>query len=224
MKDPAWTLESGLVVEKIDEDGDLHFAWEITRCALCDPGESEQALVEDMLTLKGFTVRGRANAQGIVHAVAFEENEELGYSMRNMFESLQIVLNDFATPLPAEPVGVGARWAVARSTTQMGMRMVETSEYELVGIEDGGFTLRVRTALTAPEQTVAFSGAPSGLDMTLTSFHGRGMGDVRLDLTHLVPRALSSRVEGKFEAESDLPESSGTLTGTFRFEVEMVRE
>ena len=220
---PAWTLESSLLVEQIDEEGDLHFVWTITRCALCEPGVDQTALSEALLGLDGFTVRGQIDTRGIVHAVAFEESKQRVSTMRRLLESLRMVLDEFATPLPSEPVGVGARWAVARAMDQMGMRTVETSEYEVVSIDGDALTLRVKTALTAPEQIVSFPDAPPELNLTLTSFHGRGTSDIRIELDHLAPRALASLISGHFEMEAEIPETAGAWTGAFRHEVEMRR-
>lgn len=222
--DPPWELDADVVVEKIDEVGDVHFLWRVGRCALCDgAGDDLAALDREMANVEGFTVRGRASTQGIVHSVAFPEPKDLDFAARTMLEGLQIALNDFCTPLPTEPVGIGARWAVTRTTRQFGMRMVETTEYELVRIEGHRVGLRLKAALTAPEQPIHLPGAPEEMGMTLTSFHGRGLGEIRVDLTQLVPRGLASRVEGTYEAESSIPGNSGSMGGSFFYEVEMAR-
>ena len=95
-------------------------------------------------------------------------------------------------------------------------------------VELGGRTLLgtygVESRLAAPEQNVSFPNAPAKLAMTLTSFHGRGLGEVRLDLTQRVPRGLPPRVEGRFEAESSAAGRTDPMSGVFLYDVELARK
>jgi len=223
---PVLTFDSEVTVERVDDEGDLQFAWIFTRCAACDPASEDSEAEELLLDVSGFTARGQVSDRGLVHAIEFEEPDDPTASMKRLFEGLQIVLNEIATPLPQEPVGVGARWAAAHATTYVGMRMVETSEYELLAIEGDRLTLRVNTALTAPEQSVTFPNVPAEIGLTLTSFHGRGTSRLRVDLDHLTPGALTSLMEGAFEVEAavEMPLATGAWLGAFRNEVEMFRK
>ena len=221
MGEPSWGLEADVVVEKVDEEGDLHFTWQVSRCGLCKSDPDNAAIDAGLARIEGFSVRAQTTSRGIVHEVAFESNDELNLTVGHMLDRLRIAMSDFCTPLPEEPVGVGARWAVARTTTQFGMRMVETSEYTLLSSADDRLELRVKTALTAGEQDVSFPQAPAELAMTLTSLHGRGLGEIRLDLTRLVPLAFAARVEGNFEAESAAEGWTSQMTGTFLYDVEL---
>lgn len=220
---PIVTLDSDLHVERIDEDGDLLFVWTPTRCTIRALGDEDAAEVP--IELDGFAIRGQAEVGGVVHDVTFDEPDEATAQRRKLFEGFRMVVNELATPLPTEPIGVGARWAVARTTTQMGMRMVETSEFELLEIEGRHLLLGVKTALTAPEQTVELPATPEGLEFTLISLHGRGTSRIRLDLDQLAPTGLASRIEGAFTMSSNLeiPDASSMLKGAFRKGVEMFR-
>jgi hypothetical protein len=80
-------------------------------------------------------------------------------------------------PLPAEPVGVGARWRVVTILALDGAHAKQTATYTLLA--DG----RVHAVIqrVAQEQRLATPGAPAGVTVDLVAMFRRHEGDVALD-------------------------------------------
>jgi hypothetical protein len=90
-----------------------------------------------------------------------------------------------AAPLPAEPVGIGARWTVEQFIAANGLEVSQSVEYRLVAIEGTVITLEVRISQQPATTTIQLPGVPG--DVTVAERTTVGTGSTALDLANPVP-------------------------------------
>ncbi len=106
-----------------------------------------------------------------------------GATIEQMATSEQI-----ASPLPIEPVGVGARWEVIQTIPGPGLEIVQTMRYELVDIDGTELTMTVDVEQSVDEGTVL---STNGVDATVLSWSGGSTNAVTTDLAALVPTSVA---------------------------------
>ena len=99
-------------------------------------------------------------------------------------------------PLPAEPVGKGARWKVVTVLRSGEAVIKQTAEYTLVEVRKNGWVLDVSNKRVAEQQTMIPAGMPRGT------------------LAELV--ALFRILEGRVTVAPDMPWATGALTAELR--------
>lgn len=92
--------------------------------------------------------------------------------------------------LPAEPVGVGARWEAAKKLIVYGFEISQSDTYTLTAKNGDELKLNVQIQQTAPAQTVTFE--EEGVELSLESLTMNATGNVILDLRALEANARAS--------------------------------
>ena len=85
--------------------------------------------------------------------------------------------------LPAEPVGLGARWEGRKELKIYGFEMQQVDRYTLIDKVGDELKLRVEIVQTAPKQTLTF--VEEGVEFALRSLSMSADGDVILNLNAL---------------------------------------
>ena len=94
--------------------------------------------------------------------------------------------------LPAEPVGLGARWEARKQLKVYGFEMQQLDRYTLIDQMGDKLKLHIEIVQTAPKQTLTF--VEEGVEFELKSLSMSAQGEVILNLDALEG---SSRVEGR---------------------------
>jgi hypothetical protein len=94
--------------------------------------------------------------------------------------------------LPAEPVGLGARWEARKLLEVYGFEIQQRDRYTIMDIVGDKLKLKIDISQTAPKQTLAFE--EEGVEFVLKSLSVSARGDVTLNLNALEG---SSLVEGE---------------------------
>jgi hypothetical protein len=92
--------------------------------------------------------------------------------------------------LPAEPVGIGARWETAKQLTMFGFEMQQVDRYTLTDRVGDEVKLDVEIIQTAPEQTLTFE--EEGVEYSLKSLSMSAQGTVILNMNALEGSARAS--------------------------------
>lgn len=92
--------------------------------------------------------------------------------------------------LPAEPVGLGARWEARKELTLYGFAIQQVDTYTLVGKVGDELKIDVATQQTALPQQIEF--ADEGIDIALESFRMNAAGEIITNLNQLSANALAS--------------------------------
>jgi hypothetical protein len=149
------------------------------------PGLAEKMGTE-LRKLVGMTVQSRLTTRGALIKAETSLPPDAPASARGTAESMEGSLGR-SSVLPAEPVGVGARWETETQLHQNGMELRQTSRFrvrELAGTRVG---LDLEIEVTGGAQEIKL---PSGNGATaqLESLHGSGSGTLDLDLGSVVAR------------------------------------
>ncbi len=118
-------------------------------------------------------------------------------------------------PLPAEPVGLGARWETRNQLKLYGFKVSQVNTYTLVGRVGDELKLKVTTQQTALPQTVSFP--EDGLTIVVDSYSSTGAGEIINNL-----HALSTEATARGESQSKLTVTS--VDGTETIQTERVFE
>jgi len=92
--------------------------------------------------------------------------------------------------LPAEPVGVGARWEAAKELVLYGFKISQVDTYTLTEKVGDELKLNVQIQQTALPQTVTFD--QEGIELTVDSFQMSASGEIIANLNALEANAQAS--------------------------------
>ncbi len=113
--------------------------------------------------------------------------------------------------LPAEPVGIGARWEAKKELVLYGFKITQADTYTLTEKVGDELKLNVQIQQTAPQQTVTFE--DEGVELTLEALTMNATGKVVLNL-----RALEANARASGEAADLL--NVKTVEGSEKVEVD----
>jgi len=126
--------------------------------------------------------------------------------VKQTLQSLNKSMEQMTVPLPAEPVGKGAKWTCERNPESNGVKMKALYTHELVELTDKWFAAKVSIAGEAGEQTVQ--------GMKLEQMNITGAGDTKIDLSRLMPTdcrivskvsvSMDGGAQGKIAMDMDL--------------------
>ncbi len=158
------------------------------------PPQAVESMREVIKQLEGLEGHSTMTTRGFVKDGSFVPAEGAGPEIQEMAANMEKQLNQLAAPLPAEPVGVGAKWQVDSVVTDNGMKIDQTAVYTLQRREGNRVELAVAITQSAKDQTVK---TPQG-DAKLSTLSTSGTGTSSLDLTLLLP------IEAKSDTQSDV--------------------
>ncbi len=190
---PTMTLLMDIqLLEKIGEDA-ARYSFELTGSKVeAKEGVQEQVVtmtrqaLEQAHGMKGTVV---VDSRGFNREMTMEMPPGLSAETRSMMESSMQGMDQLASPLPEEPVGVGARWKVSQTVEQNAMKIDQALTYELVELHGDEGTLAVVMEQSAEPQKVALPGMPTGAAAELVSLESKGKGTVKLNLDELAPES-----------------------------------
>ena len=187
------------------EDG-LAFTWEILDTPA--PG------------LVGATARGTMTDRGWMGSLESDSSAALPPETAVALSHIAAMIRQLPVPLPEEPVGVGARWEVTETVRFLGVRMVQTSAYELLEREGNRVKVHVAMAETAtPGESLSFGAGPK---LRIGSLVAHGEGDVSIDLGLLLPHRSQITIDMDITGRLDLPE--GPAARRIEFHVESLAQ
>lgn len=178
-------------VEKVDSNGDIHANFSCSRADVVAQPDTPPRLVRvlqrEMQKMVGFSSSFIMDSQGRAKAIDFIIPDGIEPNLRQMFEQTMSSLSDISAPMPAQAVGVGAKWRVSMSPTLNGISMNQTATYEVANIQGNLITLNTSVEQEADAQSMTLPGLPANATANLKSLDGSGRGEVTMDLTKIVP-------------------------------------
>jgi len=148
---------------------------------LVEPMKAALGMVKD---LKGtYTV----DARGFVSEATLAAPDTAPPQVRQALDGVKQSMNQMIAPLPEEPVGVGAKWAIRTAVNQGGIKMTQATNMEILEIEGNRVDVKITIEQSAPAQSIAPPGAPPGQTVDLVSLESSGGGEATWDLTKTVP-------------------------------------
>lgn len=107
-------------------------------------------------------------------------------------------MKQMSAPLPADPVGVGAKWQLENHLESNGMKIDQIVEYTVTAIEGDKVMLATKVVQSAPEQTVT----QNGVAVKVKKIAGGGVGRLVVDLGRPVPTAVDMDIDTTIDMEA----------------------
>lgn len=174
MDAPAVKMAMDIGVTDVAANGDIALTMAIVSASMDGPGAQEGVL--DML--KNLTASLVMTDRGLVKSMNIDDSKLANPMMKQVLSSMGF--ERLSAPLPAEPVGVGAKWEVVQSMDANGMRLDQKTIFEVVAMDAGSTTFALSMTQTAPAQKIAPPGMPEGVGVNLISMSGEGSGRMAL--------------------------------------------
>ena len=181
------TIES----KEVSPQGDMRYEFKMEKAdVLADPNANPMmvnAMKQSMNSLVGMSGWATVTPRGFTTDAEIKMPDgidpQMGQAMGNMRQSMK----QMSAPLPAEPVGKGARWQVTMPFETIGMKITQIATYELLEVRGDKVKFDVAIEQSAEPQEINMPGTPPGTIMSLESLTTSGKGTVELQMTDLVP-------------------------------------
>ncbi|MEM9493127.1 MAG: DUF6263 family protein, partial [Myxococcota bacterium] len=111
---------------------------------------------------------------------------DLDPQIKQMMGSAEQNMKQMSSPLPAEAVGVGAKWELHQQMKQNGIELKQVTTFELIELNGDKGKLKASVRQKADPQSVSM---PNGVNADLVSLNSSGEGIVNFDLSKLVPNS-----------------------------------
>ncbi|MDQ3069888.1 MAG: hypothetical protein M3R55_09195 [Acidobacteriota bacterium] len=133
------------------------------------------------------TVRGEMTMsdRGVMRTVKFDLDKISNPQIKQMMASSG--LENLSAPLPAEAVGIGARWEVRQTLIANGIETHQKTIYELVGLDAQSATMAVSGETSGPAQKFDAPGMPPGASARILGMTGKSDGKMVLRNGALMP-------------------------------------
>jgi len=188
---PQMVFGIDMEVNEVRAD-EFTFTFKYTKADIVETATTDPAVAQGMRgvinELQGLEGHSTMTKRGFVRDGSFVPAEGAGPAIQEMAANMEKQLGQLAAPLPAEPVGVGAKWQVDSVVTDKGMSVNQSAVYTLEKLEGSKIQLAVTITQDAKDQTVS---TPQG-DAKLSSLSTKGTGTSSLDLTMLLPTEATS--------------------------------
>lgn len=220
---PTMKFGMSMKVDKVDANGDSHLTFGYTSAdVVANPDTPPMMLdvmrsqLQGLLDHKGAMV---ISDRGQTKSFQIELPKTLTAAAQNQLdrtmEQLTNSLKQLSAPLPAEPVGLGAKWKVPPQKLSMnGMVVIQTATYELLELQGNTMKLAVTVEQTADPQPLNSPGLPPGASMQLKSLSSNGGGTITMHLDRLFPSQANIAVnaEAKMQVkDAKLPQGADLL-------------
>jgi Family of unknown function (DUF6263) len=198
---PAQNIYIDMEVKGVNSNGDIEFEFRYVDVKLdVDPAKPSPIAgqIETMLKpLIGTKGSGTITNRGLTKQAEFEVPEDLNPMIKTMLDGMKDSLNQLASPLPEEAVGVGGKWKTVQNISANGLKLKQTSINEVTSLESTGFSLKVTIEQQAEPQEIKNAMLPPGASMKLDSLSTTGQGQSQFSLNEIFPKSSKVVVNSK---------------------------
>ena len=129
--------------------------------------------------LNGITYTATLSADGVLRDAKVVAGNAPG--MEKQISELTQGLEQVAIRMPANPVGVGAKWSSRKESTRNDLTMTTVTMIQITAIDGDKVTFTSSSTVTAPDQTVA----ENGMSASIKDIGGGGGGQGTVDLASM---------------------------------------
>ncbi len=170
-------------------------------------GAGVDHLLQDLKSYKGTQ---RVDRRGILLSFDQDTSGISNPQVSQMMNSMEQSMNQMMAPLPEEAIGKGATWRTVTHVDQFGLKLTQTTLFEVLSIDERGLDMNVVLSQTAPAGKISAPGLPLGMSVDLVSMDSSGKAKMRIDLDRLVPK---SNMDMTVKMKMKVPEVAGPGTG-----------
>jgi hypothetical protein len=173
--------------------------------------------------MKGFEQRMVYDTRGMIiegdWTVPQGMDPQLSANLQNVNQSLEQAM----LRLPAEAVGVGAKWKEISEIDSNGLQIEQTAEYTVDSIE--GKQVKVATDISQAPKSKKLNppNMPPGVEVDLVDFDSKGKGNVVIELDHMIPVSGSSTMDTSLTVEAGAAGQKQKVTTKIKLTMEIAR-
>lgn len=215
VKLPLITMTMSVDVTKVQPNGTMSPAFKVSSVEVAeDPGAPAvliAKLKEGMAKLVGMSIEADVTARGFARNVKVKVPDGAPPDVAAMADSMRTATQQAVAPLPAEPVGAGARWRVASNVDTGALVVQQTALMTLEQRPEGRAVLAIAAEQTADPQPLKARGFPPGASASVESFKSTGQGKTDIRLDSLTPRG-SMGIRSKMAGTIVMNEARSKMT------------
>jgi hypothetical protein len=203
VKIPATVMKMEVAVTQVDANGDIHSQFAYTDAdVVADssvPPEMLNAIrtsIKKMVGLKGTSI---CDHRGQIKSSNFVLPEGSDPITKQLLDQVSNSFGQFASPVPQEAVGMGAKWRVSYALKLGGINVNQTAIYELVSLKDNVATFNIALEQQANAQKLTLPGLPSEANISLKSLTSQGQGQMILPLDAVMPSSSMISIQSTNE-------------------------
>jgi hypothetical protein len=224
---PRLTLTLESTVADRNAAGEARTDFRVTGGAVEPSGATQEEMARVLLphlqSMKGAGIVYWMSPRGRVHDTKVDLPAGMSAVAQQLLGGMSQSLESMPTPLPSEPVGVGARWQVISRVASSGLDLLQSSVYTLKSREGGRARIEDTLVQLSASDTVHTPQMPAGMVAKVKAFSSTGQGNAQIDVKSAVPEsrtqalktALTLAVAGGGAGAGD--ESTVDTTATVQF-------
>lgn len=186
--------------------GDLKYEFRVVHTSLADdvdvPREMREKLETELRRMDGSGGWAIVTPRGLTKRSVYEIPRDAPPEVAQTMDSVRQAVQQIATPLPADAVGVGAKWETVSTIKTALVKLTQTAKYELGELSGARGVLKVTLTQGAPPQAVTVAASPPGVTWTLESLTSSGAATARFDLGRVVS-AVQTQAQTKTVMRAD---------------------
>jgi hypothetical protein len=188
---PATQFTIEVDITDIAANGDVSVEYRCPKVEVIDESNEPSPVKPMMETLlksmKGLTGTATVSNRGFTKKsnVTLPPNAEPNIQAAR--DIMKAWMNLMSSPLPEEPVGVGAKWKVIQLIESNGMNVKQTTVHTLKEIKGKAIEIAIEQAQTADAQELKTPGVPTGTTTKLLSLDSTGAGKMQFVSSDLFP-------------------------------------
>ena len=183
---PTMTMQLSLRVLGVSPGGNSTLSFVLSGITVKNdtalPAHQLRMLRAKMMPLKGFTGRTVITPRGEPLKITYKIPAAVTGQTRQIIQSLQQQMKQITAQLPAQPVGIGARWRVQIPVKGPPITFVNELTYQLVARQPGAAEMAVTVSGWAPPQAMVLPGMPASAGARLQSLTATGSGAMKIYL------------------------------------------
>jgi hypothetical protein len=189
---PPMKISGRAQVVEVRPNGDIKYTFKFTHSDVLDDGENPavarvmRAKLKESTNISGWAL---VDASGATKEGDMNLSQITDPAAKQQMQSMKNQMEQMSAPMPAVPVGVGAKWTLEQTIKQHGMGIIQTAHYEVVSIVGDKVQLAIRITQTAPRQSFNPPNLPPGARATVDHVNSTGSGKMLVDLNHLIPES-----------------------------------
>jgi hypothetical protein len=227
---PKIAMKLDLKVGKIEPSGDINYSVRYSDInAIADkdtPPELTANIQKTMKTLVGFGGDIVIGSDGRVKSQKLVLPKTIEPTLKQTLDQFTRSLEQISTQLPAQSVGLGAKWQMVNSLTVSGIQLNQTSAYEVVALDASGMTIKFKVSQSAPVQNIVVPGAAANntSKIKIDSLDTTGEGTYMMRFDSLLPISgkLSSVTDSKMSIQSDPKQPVTNISSKFAIDLNLV--
>ncbi len=205
---PPQKMTMEVHVTDVAANGDIAFDFKYTDMKVIDDPDNPSpiaSMIDNLLKpMIGSTGSGIVTSRGFARKAEFNIPEGLSPQIKQMLEGMKDSMSRLSSPVPAEPIGKGAKWEVVQYITANGMKLKQTTTHEIKQIDNDGFEMFVMIDQAAEPQDIKNPMLPAGTKLTLNSLTSKGTGKSTIVESSVFPISSVVSLESKTDMSVDV--------------------